>query len=151
MNQLIERDIIQALYRASQAGVRVQLVVRGICSLRPGVKGVSENISVRSIVGRFLEHARIFLFENGGDAKVYLSSADWMERNFFSRVETCFPIEDAELRRTVIEQGLQPYLRDNSHAWELQADGSYRRVVDDPATDDQRRNAQQWLLETLTR
>ena len=151
MNQLIERDIIEALYRASQAGVRVQLVVRGICSLRPGVEGISENISVRSIVGRFLEHARIFLFENGGDAKVYLSSADWMERNFFSRVETCFPIEDAELRRTVVEQGLQPYLSDNSHAWELQTDGSYRRVVDDPAADDQPRNAQQWLLETLTR
>ena len=147
MNQLIERDVIQALYRASQAGVPVQLIVRGICSLRPGVAGVSENITVRSIVGRFLEHTRIFLFENGGDEKVYLSSADWMERNFFSRVETCFPIEDEELRRTVIEQGLQPYLRDNSQAWELQADGSYQRAE----SGSERSNAQEWLLEKLTR
>ena len=154
MNQLIERDVIQALYRASQAGVRVQLVVRGICSLRPGVAGVSENITVRSIVGRFLEHARICLFENDGDAKVYLSSADWMERNFFSRVETCFPIEDEDLRRTVIEQGLQPYLCDDSQAWELQADGSYRRAVRQANAAAERpnaSNAQEWLLEKLTR
>ena len=150
MNQLFERDVIQALYRASQAGVRVRLIVRGICSLRPGVAGVSENITVRSVVGRFLEHARIFLFENGGNQKVYLSSADWMARNFFSRVETCFPIEDEELRRTVIEQGLEPYLGANSQAWELQSDGSYRRATEAKG-DGERRNAQEWLLEQLTR
>ena len=149
MNQLIEKDVIKALYRASQAGVPVQLIVRGICSLRPGVAGVSENIAVRSIVGRFLEHARIFLFENDGDARIYLSSADWMGRNFFSRVETCFPIESPTIRRAVIEQGLEPYLRDNSNAWLLQADGSYQRAV--RREGDARRCAQEQLLEELAR
>ena len=148
MNQLIEPDVIQSLYRASQAGVRVQLIVRGTCSLRPGVEGVSENITVRSILGRFLEHARIFLFENGGDIRIYLSSADWMGRNFFSRVETCFPIEDRDNQRTVIEEGLNPYLRDNAQAWLLQSDGSYQRA--DPG-DDERRYAQKHLLKLLTR
>ena len=131
MNQLVEPAVIQALYRASQAGVSVQLIVRGICSLRPGIEGVSENISVRSVVGRFLEHERIFLFENGGERRVYLSSADWMGRNFFSRVETCFPIEDETLAERVVAHSLQPYLRDNGHAWALQADGSYKRAEDD--------------------
>ncbi len=149
MNQLIEKDVIKALYRASQAGVPVQLIVRGICSLRPGVAGVSENIAVRSIVGRFLEHARIFLFENDGDARIYLSSADWMGRNFFSRVETCFPIESPTIRRAVIEQGLEPYLRDNSNAWLLQADGSYQRAV--RREGDARSCAQEQLLEELAR
>ena len=147
MNQLIESDVIKALYRASQAGVCVQLVVRGICSLKPGIEGVSENISVRSIVGRFLEHTRIFLFENGGDRRIYLSSADWMGRNFFSRVETCFPIEDEENRQAVVEQGLEPYLRDNAQAWVLQADGSYEPA----ASDEDRHCAQEELLELLTR
>ena len=149
MNQLIEEDVIKALYRASQAGVRVRLVVRGICSLRPGVAGVSERIEVRSIVGRFLEHARIFLFENGGEPQVYLSSADWMGRNFFSRVETCFPIEDEAIRRAVVGQGLEPYLRDNSDAWLLQADGSYARAP--RAADETRHSAQEWLIEKLAR
>ena len=149
MNQLVEKDVIKALYRASQAGVRVQLIVRGICSLRPGVPGVSENISVHSILGRFLEHARVFLFENGGDERIYLSSADWMGRNFFSRVETCFPIESPAIRRTVIEQGLRPYLRDNSNAWLLQADGSYSRAC--RSKGEPRRCAQESLLEELTR
>ena len=149
MNQLIEKDVIKALYRASQAGVRVQLIVRGICSLRPGVPGVSENISVRSVVGRFLEHARIFLFENNGDERVYLSSADWMGRNFFSRVETCFPIDNPVIRRAVIDQGLQPYLRDNNNAWLLQEDGSYQRAV---RRDGEKRScAQESLLDELTR
>ena len=147
MNQLIETDVIDALYRASAAGVHVQLIVRGICSLRPGIAGVSENITVRSIVGRFLEHARVFLFENGGDARVYLSSADWMGRNFFSRVETCFPIDDPKTKRTVVKEGLEPYLRDNTQAWELQADGDYARVGH---ARKKRSAAQEWLLEELT-
>ncbi len=148
MNQLIEEDVIQALYRASQAGVRVRLVVRGICSLRPGIKGVSENIDVRSIVGRFLEHARIFVFENGGQTKVYLSSADWMGRNFFSRVEACFPIEDKRIRKAVLQEGIDPYLDDNTQAWVLKSDGSYERA--EHGTDD-RRCAQEELLVKLTR
>ena len=148
MNQLIEEDVIQALYRASQAGVRVRLVVRGICSLRPGIKGVSENIDVRSIVGRFLEHARIFVFENGGQTKVYLSSADWMGRNFFSRVEACFPIEDKRIKKAVLQEGIAPYLDDNTQAWVLKSDGSYERA--ESGADD-RRCAQEELLVKLTR
>ena len=149
MNQLVETEVIQALYRASQAGVRVRLIVRGICALRPGVPGVSENITVRSIVGRFLEHARLFLFENGGDRRLYLSSADWMGRSFFSRVETCFPLEDAESRQAAIEDGLAPYLRDNAQAWELKADGGYERVA--PGRDEERSAAQESLLARLSR
>ena len=148
MNQLIEQDVIQALYRASQAGVRIRLIVRGICSLRPGIEGVSENIDVRSIVGRFLEHARIFLFENGGDAQIYLSSADWMGRNFFSRVESCFPIEDQDARRAVVKEGLEPYLADNAQAWVLQPDGLYQRAEKGKK---KRRCAQEELLEKLAR
>ena len=148
MNQLIEEDVIQALYRASQAGVRVRLVVRGICSLRPGIKGVSENIDVRSIVGRFLEHARIFVFENGGQPMVYLSSADWMGRNFFSRVEACFPIEDKRIRKEVLMEGIDPYLDDNTQAWVLKSDGSYERTERGGG---ERRCAQEELLEKLTR
>ena len=148
MNQLIEEDVIQALYRASQAGVRVRLVVRGICSLRPGIKGVSDNIDVRSIVGRFLEHARIFVFENGGQTKVYLSSADWMGRNFFSRVEACFPIEDKRIKKAVLQEGIAPYLDDNTQAWVLKSDGSYERA--ESGADD-RRCAQEELLVKLTR
>ena len=149
MNQLVETEVIQALYRASQAGVRVRLIVRGICALRPGVPGVSENITVRSIVGRFLEHARLFLFENGGDRRLYLSSADWMGRSFFSRVETCFPLEDAESRQAAIEDGLAPYLRDNVQAWELKADGGYERVA--PGHGEERCAAQESLLVRLSR
>ena len=148
MNQLVETEVIEALYRASQAGVRVCLVVRGICSLRPGVPGVSENISVRSIVGRFLEHARIYRFRNDGAERVYLSSADWMDRNFFSRVETCFPIDDERVRRDVVEEGLKPYFRDNAQAWELQSDGRYARADNDE--DVARYAAQEWLLKRLT-
>ncbi len=148
MNQLIEPKVIEALYRASQAGVRVRLIVRGICSLRPGIAGISDNIDVRSIVGRFLEHTRIFLFENDGAARIYLSSADWMGRNFFSRIEICYPIEDEEVRRAVIEEGLQPYLRDNVQAWILQADGHYERAS---PTDAERYCAQEQLLELLAR
>ena len=124
MNALIEPQIIQALYTASMAGVKVDLIVRGICSLRPGVPGVSDNITVRSIVGRFLEHSRVFCFENDGDPEVFCASADWMERNFFRRIEVGFPIQRRHHRRQVIED-LELYLTDNCQAWVLQPDGSY--------------------------
>jgi len=147
MNALIEPQVIQALYRASQAGVAIDLIVRGICSLRPGIKGVSDNIRVRSLIGRFLEHTRIFYFENDGTPKIYLSSADWMGRNFFSRVEVCFPIEDESTRRAILEEGLDLYLADNANAWELMPDGSYQRA----ASDGERMCAQERLLELLAR
>ncbi|ADC71459.1 Polyphosphate kinase [Thioalkalivibrio sp. K90mix] len=147
MNSLNEARIIQALYRASQAGVRIQLIVRGICSLRPGVPGISENIEVRSVLGRFLEHSRVFYFENGGEPELYLSSADWMPRNFFRRVEVAFPIRDTAMRDRVAEESLFNYLRDTASAWTLQADGSYRRV--EPAADEPPHSAQQELLHTL--
>lgn len=127
MNALLEPRIIAALYEASQAGVQIDLIVRGVCALRPGLPGVSENIRVRSILGRFLEHHRVFYFWNGGREDVYLASADWMDRNFFRRIETAFPILDAKLKRRVINEGLKPYLKDNTKAWEMQPDGSYRR------------------------
>ncbi len=127
MNALVEPEIIRALYAASQAGVKIDLIVRGICILRPGIKGISENIKVRSIVGRFLEHTRIFYFLNGGDERIYCSSADWMPRNLFNRVEACFPIEEKRTRDQIINFGLMPYLSDNCQSWVLQSDGSYRR------------------------
>ncbi|RMG28401.1 MAG: polyphosphate kinase 1 [Gammaproteobacteria bacterium] len=149
MNALIEPEIIRALYRASQAGVQIDLVVRGICCLRPGIPGVSENIRVRSIVGRFLEHTRAFFFFNGGQSELYLSSADWMDRNFFRRVEVAFPVEDSRLGRRILHDGLELYLSDNTQAWELQRDGSYRRVR--PGAGDEARSAQQILLEKYAR
>ncbi|HJR77963.1 MAG TPA: polyphosphate kinase 1 [Nitrospiraceae bacterium] len=127
MNALLEPRIIQALYAASQAGVRIDLIVRGPCALRPGVRGVSDHIQVRSIVGRFLEHSRIFYFFEGGDELVYLSSADWMERNFFRRIEVAFPVLDKALKQRVIEEGLLSYLKDNTQAWLLRDDGTYLR------------------------
>jgi polyphosphate kinase len=128
MNALIEPTIIEALYRASQAGVPIDLVVRGMCALKPGVPGLSENIRVRSIVGRFLEHSRIFYFLAGGAHRTYCASADWMQRNFFGRVEVCFPVEEPRLRERVVEEGIATYLEDDSQAWCLQPDGSYQRV-----------------------
>ena len=128
MHSLNEAHIIQALYKASQAGIPIQLVVRGICSLRPGVPGISETIEVRSVLGRFLEHSRVFYFENSGDPEVFLSSADWMPRNFFRRVEVAFPVRDPELRERVAEESLFNYLRDTTTAWALQPDGSYTRI-----------------------
>jgi polyphosphate kinase len=127
MNALVEVEVIEALYRAAQAGVEIDLIVRGICCLRPGVPGVSETIRVRSLVGRFLEHARVFLFGNGGATEVFLSSADWMERNFFSRVEVCVPVMRASLRRR-LEADLRLELADNRRAWQMQADGSWLRL-----------------------
>jgi polyphosphate kinase len=129
MNSLVDEQVIEALYRASQAGVRIDLIVRGICCLRPNVKGVSENITVRSIVDRFLEHSRIFCFENGCQPEVFLGSADWMPRNFFGRIELVCPVEDGNLRERLISELLAISLADNQKARLLQADGSYRRVV----------------------
>jgi polyphosphate kinase len=108
--------------------VKIQLIVRGVCALRPGVPGVSDNISVRSIVGRFLEHSRVYWFENGGRQQLLLSSADWMERNFFRRIEVAFPLSLARLR-TRVREDLETYLGDTVNAWLLQADGSYVRAV----------------------
>lgn len=147
INSLVEPKIIQSLYSASQAGVKIDLIVRGICRLKPGVKGVSDNIQVRSIVGRFLEHTRVYYFENEGDPKVFCSSADWMERNFFKRVEVCFPIEDEALKKKLIKDGLQAYLTDNTHAWQLLSDGSYKRIQ--PASNQKERSAQESLLEKI--
>ncbi len=131
LNALTEPKVIQALYRASQAGVPIDLVVRGMCALRPGLAGVSETIQVRSIVGRFLEHTRVYYFENGGQPEVFCASADWMERNLFHRVEVAFPIEDERLRQRLIDD-LHAYLADNTQAWVLAADGSYRRLRPGP-------------------
>ena len=125
MNSLLEPEIIIALYEASQAGVKIDLIVRGVCALRPGIKGLSENIKVRSIIGRLLEHHRVFYFYAGGEERVYLSSADWMERNFFRRIELAFPVLDKKLKRRVVAEGLQIYLTDNVQAWDMDANGSY--------------------------
>jgi polyphosphate kinase len=127
MNALLEPEVIAALHDASQAGVEIDLLVRGVCALKPGVPGVSENIRVRSLVGRFLEHSRVFYFANDGAEDVYLSSADWMNRNFFRRVEISFPILDAKLKKRVVSEGLRPYLDDNSQSWEMNAEGIYQR------------------------
>ena len=124
VNALVEPQIITALYRASAAGVKIQLIVRGTCCLRPGITGISENIEVRSIVGRFLEHTRVSYFHNNGDPKVYCSSADWMDRNFFRRVEISWPIKDLVIRKRIINE-LECYLKDNRQAWILQSDGNY--------------------------
>ena len=126
MNALLEPETIAALYEASKAGVKIELIVRGVCALRPGVPGQSDNIRVRSIIGRFLEHHRVYYFESTED--VYLASADWMERNFFRRIEVAFPILDAKLKKRVIEEGLKVYLADNVQAWEMHADGHYERL-----------------------
>lgn len=126
MNGLEEETIIDALYLASQAGVKIDLIVRGICSLRPGVEGLSENITVTSIIGRFLEHHRVYYFENSdGEPELFGASADWMKRNLCARVETCFPILDPESFKQVFTEGLAVYLEDNTGAWQLQPDGSY--------------------------
>lgn len=126
MNALTDESTINALYEASRAGVRIDLIVRGGCALRPGVKGLSENIRVRSVIGRFLEHHRIYYFENGGEPLVYLSSADWMGRNLFRRIEIAWPVLDPKLARRVIDEGLKPYLADTMEAWTLGPDGRYR-------------------------
>ncbi|MBA1145585.1 polyphosphate kinase 1 [Ectothiorhodospiraceae bacterium WFHF3C12] len=144
VNSLVEPRVIQALYQAAMAGVETDLIVRGMCSLRPGVPGISERIRVRSVIGRFLEHTRVFYFENGGDPEIFCSSADWMERNFFRRVEIAFPIKQPDLRDRVLRD-LQCYLEDNVEAWELDREGLYHRLT--PAEGERPRPAQILLLE----
>jgi polyphosphate kinase len=146
MNALLDPLVIDELYLASQAGVKIDLIVRSVCALRPGAAGLSENIRVRSIVGRFLEHTRVFLFLNDGAEDVYLSSADWMGRNFFRRIELCFPVLDPALKRRVIREGLQPYLDDNVQAWNMGAEGVYTRARPRRGRP---RSAQEELLFTL--
>jgi polyphosphate kinase len=132
MNSLSDKNIVQALYRASQAGVEIDLLVRGICSLRPGIRGISDRIRVRSIVGRFLEHSRIFCFENGGEQEVYLGSADWMPRNLHERVEVLFPLKNPLLRDRVLYEILAAYMADNLKSRFLQKDGRYLRPWQSP-------------------
>ena len=129
MNSLIEPSVIDALYQASAAGVQVDLIVRGMCTLRPGVKGLSENIRVRSIIGRQLEHSRIYCFHNNGADDTFISSADWMGRNFFRRIEVATPVTTPTLKKRVIHEGLTMALDDNTHAWLMQPDGSYIRAT----------------------
>lgn len=145
MNSLVDKKIIQALYRASQAGVRVDLQVRGICCLRPGIPGVSENIRVTSVVGRFLEHVRIFYFRNGGKDEMFLGSADMMPRNLDRRIEVLFPILDEKIKNTIFNKILKVHLDDNVKSRLLMSDGSYSRVVH--AEGQGEMNSQQWLLE----
>ena len=152
VNGLSSPDIIKKMYEASQAGVQIDLIVRGICCLRPGLEGVSENISVRSIVGRFLEHDRIFYFENNGDQSVYISSADLMPRNLQNRIEQCAPILNKDLKLRIINN-LDSYLKDNTSAWLMQPDGEY--ILSIPSDLDENGNlneinAQQTLLENLS-
>jgi polyphosphate kinase len=128
LNALVDPQIIESLYRASRAGVRIDLIVRGVCALRPGIPGVSDTIVVRSVIGRFLEHSRVYWFQNDGASELYLASADWMERNFFRRVEIAFPVLDAQLRERIFSD-LETYLADNTNAWELRPDGSYLRIA----------------------
>jgi len=146
MNSLLEPIIIEELYAASQAGVKIDLIVRGVCGLRPGIEGLSDNIRVRSVVGRFLEHSRIFHFNNAGAEDTFLSSADWMERNFFRRIELCFPVLDPALKRRVFREGLLPYIEDNCQAWEMDSEGGYTRAKPRRG---RRRSAQEELLYTL--
>jgi len=145
VNALVEPKIIEALYAASQAGVPIDLVVRGACCLRPGVPGVADNIRVRSIVGRFLEHGRVYHFHAGGERLVFGASADWMGRNLFRRVETCFPIENPRLKERVLDETIENYLADDAQSWALQADGSYVRATPGARP----HSAQRALLERL--
>lgn len=147
VNALTEVQLINKLYEASQAGVQIDLIIRSICCLRPGLPGLSENIRVRSIVGRFLEHTRVYYFSNNGNPHVYCSSADWMDRNLFNRVEACFPIEDPALKKRIYQQGLLNYLKDNQQAWLLKGNGSWVRAQ--VAEGDEPHNAQRTLLEII--
>ena len=146
VNAVVEPEMVQAFYRASIAGVKVDLIVRGICTLKPGVEGISDNIQVRSIIGRFLEHTRVFYFENDGNPEIWCASADLMKRNLLRRVETAFPIESKKLRQRIFDD-LQLYLADNSQAWILAADGRYKRV--DSSDADEKIAVQTYLLNQM--
>lgn len=148
VNALVEPEIIQSFYKASIAGVTVDLIVRGTCCIKPGIEGLSENIHVRSIVGRFLEHTRVFYFENDGDNEVWAASADLMKRNLLRRVEACFPIEQKKLKKRIIND-LELYLSDNTQAWILSEDGRYQRV--ERAEDEEAISAQMTLLTELSK
>jgi polyphosphate kinase len=143
LNALVDRQTIEALYRASQAGVPIDLFIRGICCLRPGLPGISENIRVVSVVDRFLEHSRILVFGEGAKSQVFLSSADWMPRNFDRRVEVMFPVEAEDLRRRIVDEILPTYLSDNTHMRSLRPDGTYVRPA---AADERPRRSQTELL-----
>jgi polyphosphate kinase len=145
MNALIDPRMIRKLYRASQAGVKIDLIVRGMCSLRPGVPGISENIRVISVVGRFLEHSRIYYFFNGGNEEIYLGSADLMPRNINWRVEVLFPIQDKRIIRYLRDDLLGTYLVSNIKVRHMQPDGSYINIH--PATGEPAINTQEWLLD----
>ncbi|MEY2597840.1 MAG: Polyphosphate kinase [Verrucomicrobiota bacterium] len=145
MNGLVDRTLIEALYEASAAGVQIQLIVRGICCLRPGIPGISENISVRSIVGRFLEHSRIYCFENNGSPELFVGSADWMPRNLYNRVEVVFPVVDPLLKQRLLHEILARQCADNTKSWILTPDGSYRRST--PGPDAPKRNCQNEFIE----
>lgn len=145
-NALAHREIIEELYRASQKGVKIKLICRGVCCLRPGIKGISENIEVRSIIGRFLEHSRIYYFKNAGAENLYLASADWMTRSFYRRVEIMFPILDEHLRRRLLKI-LEYYWKDNMKAWVLQSDGEYVKIT--PKAGDKKFSVQQHYLNQL--
>jgi len=147
MNALLDESVIRALYAASADGVKIDLIVRGACALRPGVPGLSENITVRSIIGRFLEHTRIYYFRNDLAHDVYLASADWMNRNLFRRIEVAFPVLDKALKKRVIAEGLNPYLRDNTNAWVLESEGRYQRRK--PRGRQVSFGAQQYLMQAL--
>jgi len=147
MNALLDESVIRALYAASADGVKIDLIVRGACALRPGMPGLSENIRVRSIIGRFLEHSRIFYFRNDLAHDVYLGSADWMNRNLFRRIEVAFPILDKALKKRVITEGLHPYIKDNTQSWELDNNGQYQRRK--PRSRQAPFSAQTYLMQTL--
>lgn len=141
----MDEECIVALYRASQAGVKVNLIVRGVCCLRPEIPGVSENIRVTSIVGRFLEHTRIYYFRNGGNEEVLLGSADLMPRNLSRRVEILFPVENLHLRDMIVRTILEMHLKDTAQAKVLRSDGNYEKVL--PAADEEPLNSQRWMME----
>jgi polyphosphate kinase len=144
MNSLVDPQIIATLYEASMAGVKIDLIVRGMCCLRPGLPEVSENIRVISIIGRFLEHSRIFYFLNGGEEEVYLGSADWMTRNLSRRVEAIVPVEDKDITKD-LQEILGVLLADNRQAWELRSDGTYVQIKS--LSDDRAQSSQAILME----
>ena len=149
MNSLVDPDLIQALYAASAKGVRVDLIIRGMCCLRPGMPNLSENIRVVSIVGRFLEHSRIFYFQNGGAEELYIGSADWMSRNLDRRIEVVVPIESQDILRVLRDDVLELCLKDNRQAWELSGDGRYTRLH--PAKGKAGISSQLVLMERMTK